>query len=522
MSYREMTMTDAKEILRRWQAGDGYREVARQTSIDRKTARRYVEAAELLGVTRETELVDEIVAAVARRVTARPAITKSEERRLLDPHRSTIEGWLTAHKPLKLTKAHDLLKRQGVEVTYSTLRRYVIAEFGWQQRATTVLLDDPPPGEEAQIDFGKVGRLYDEARGRERDLWALVITLANSRHMFVWPTFSQTTEAVVEGLEQAWRYFDGITLRIVPDNMSAIVDDANPEHPKIVEAFAEYAQARGFFVDPTRVSHPKDKARVENQIPYVRESCFEGESLGDLHAAREHARWWCTEKAGTRMHGTTRKRPIEVFAEMEKATLKTAPTDVYDVPKWSDTKVHPDHHITAARATYSLPTRFIGRKVRVRADRSTVRIYLAHELIKTHPRKGPGERSTDPSDYPAHKAPLAMRSVDSVVTAARKHGEHVGLLAERLFDVGVPWSRLRQGQKLVRYCEKYGDARVEDACRRALCFDVIDVPRIGRMIEAAVKSEDEAEEKGKLIRLPRPRFARDEKSFATISPEVTP
>lgn len=134
MSYREMTMTDVREVLRRWQAGNGYRESGRQTGSDRKTVKRYVVAAKRLGVTRETELDDEIIGAVARAVTARPAVEKSEERRALDPHRKALEEWLLVPKPLKLTKVHDLLERRGVEITYSTLRRYVVDELGWHQR----------------------------------------------------------------------------------------------------------------------------------------------------------------------------------------------------------------------------------------------------------------------------------------------------------------------------------------------------------------------------------------------------
>lgn len=203
------------------------------------------------------------------------------------------------------------------------------------------------------------------------------------------------------------------------------------------------------------------------------------------------------------------------------------PSTPFDVPSWTKAKVHPDHHIQVARALYSVPTRFIGREVRVRSDRSLVRIYLKNELIKTHPRQPPGARSTDPSDYPVGRAPLALRSVDAVVSQACKRGEHVGVYAARLFDVAVPWSRLRHAQQLVRLCDKYGDRRVDEMCRRALGFDVIDVPRIGRMLRDAVQTEDVGERQGRVIVLGKTRFARETSVFATTSAlrndrEVTP
>lgn len=520
-------MIEVKEVLRRWQAGHGKRGTARDTGRDRKTVRRYVEAAELLGVARDGELHDDDVRAVAQHVMDRAAPPPSEERLALAPHREQIATWLAGDKPLKLTKVFDLLERRGVEVTYPTLRRFVIAELGWHKRVPTVRVDDCPPGDEVQIDFGKMGRMRDESTGKMRDLWALIVTMTFSRFMFVRPMFQQTTEAVCEGLDEAWKLFGGVTKRVVPDNMSAIVDDANPESFKIVDAFAEYAALRGFFIDAARVRHPKDKPRVENQVPFVRESWFQGETFLSLEDAQRSALEWCTEKAGTRVHGTTRRVPKEVFDSIEKPTLLPMPTAPFDVPTWTNAKVHPDHHIQVARALYSVPTRFIGREVRVRSDRSIVRIYLKSELIKTHPRQAPGGRSTDTSDYPVGRAPLATRSVDGLVRQAEKHGEHVGIYVARLFDVSVPWSRMRNAQQLVRLCDKYGDRRVDEVCRRAIGFDVIDVPRIARMLKTAVKSEDAGERAGRVIAFPSTRFARETSVFATtkterVDGEVTP
>lgn len=272
MSYRELTMIEVREVLRRWQAAQSLREMARETGLDRKTVRRYVEAAVKLGVERGDGLPDEIVRSVAQSVMDRPVVEPSEERLALVPHREQIATWLEGDKPLKLAKVHDLLKRRGVAVTYSTLRRFVIAEIGWHKRVPTVRIDDSPPGEEAQVDFGKMGRFRDDTTGKMRDLWALIVTLTFSRYMFVKPMFQQTTEAVCAGLDEAWAFFGGVVHRIVPDNMSAIVDDASVENFKIVDAFAEYAEVRGFFIDAARVRHPKDKPRVENQVPFVRES----------------------------------------------------------------------------------------------------------------------------------------------------------------------------------------------------------------------------------------------------------
>ena len=130
-----------------------------------------------------------------------------------------------------------------------------------------------------------MGLVPDPATGRSRVTYALIFTACYSRYQFVWLTHRQTTEAVIEGFEAAWAFFGGVFRTIIPDNMEAIVDDAGPLERRLNQAFVEYAQARGFMVDPARVRHPKDKPKVERNVPYVRRSMFAGERFID----RDHA-----------------------------------------------------------------------------------------------------------------------------------------------------------------------------------------------------------------------------------------
>ncbi len=518
MSFRELTMIEVREVIRRWQAEQGLREIARATGLDRKTVRRYVEALAELGVTREAELDDALVQAVGQHIQARAVPEPSVERSRLLEHRDRIGQWLAGSKPLRLTKVQVLLQRDyGLDVSYATLRRFAMDELEWGLRKPTVLVADAPPGEEAQVDFGLMGTMYDPETHRTRRLFVLVVTMCFSRYQFVWPTWEQTTVAVCEGLDEAWRFFGGVVPRIIPDNASSMVSRADRLSPTIIDAFADYAQARGLFIDAARVQSPQDKGRVENQVPYVRESWFAGERFADLEAARHSAREWCRGVAGGRIHGTTRAVPREVFEEQERPLLRPAPEDTYDVPHWTEAKVHPDHHIQVLKSLYSLPTRFIGKRVRVRADRRIVRIYIRTELIKTHPRVAPGKRSTDPNDYPQERRGYAMRSVDGLLARAKDRGEHIGAFAQRLLGGPLPWTTMRQGYELVRLCDRHGDARVDALCKRALDFDVIDVPRLGRMLKLAIAVEERASEDGKLRALPTtaPRFARSSETFAT-------
>ena len=513
MAYRELTMIDVKELLRRLQAGQSVRRVARESGADRKTVRRYAEAAERCGLEPGVALTDEWVAEVARAVQGRPAPAPSEAWQTLVPWRPRIEAWLSGERPLRLVRVHELLEREGVDVSYNTLRRYVQRELGLGGPRVTVRLAEAPPGEEAQVDFGHVGWLVEEG-GKRRKLWALLVTLSYSRHLFVWPTLTQTVRDVCEGLDAAWRFFGGVPRRLVLDNASSMVTLPHAQAPVLQRAFQEYAHARGLFIDPARVRRPQDKGRVENAVPYVRERWCDGERFLGLADARRSAEAWCHAVAGARVHGTTRQVPRDVFAAEEKAHLLPPPTSPFDVPTWSQAKVHPDHHVQVARSLYSVPTTYIGRTLDVRLDSTSVRLYAGAQLVKVHRRVLPGQRSTDVADYPSTKAAYALRSVDALVAAAHARGQHVGRFAQKLLEGPLPWTRMRQAQALLRLCDRHGNERVDAVCARAIAFDVYEVPRLERLMKLAHVSEDEGAARGTLVRLPG-RFARDTDVFAT-------
>jgi hypothetical protein len=107
MSFRELTMTDVKEVLRRWQSGQSARQIARSGIADRKTAGRYIEAARGCGLTAETELTDGVVAEVAGRVQARPIAAPSDARKVLEAQRAR----LAHHRATTANSGHCILPR---------------------------------------------------------------------------------------------------------------------------------------------------------------------------------------------------------------------------------------------------------------------------------------------------------------------------------------------------------------------------------------------------------------------------
>ena len=120
----------------------------------------------------------------------------------------------------------------------------------------------------------------------------------------MWLSFRQNLDTVIAGFEAAWEFFGGVFKVVIPDNMATIVTEADATAPTLNQAFVEYAQARGFVIDPARVRSPQDKPRVERTVAFVQGSFWAGEDFGCLAEAQVAAELWCRTRAGLRDHGT--------------------------------------------------------------------------------------------------------------------------------------------------------------------------------------------------------------------------
>ncbi|MGH3455391.1 MAG: IS21 family transposase [Nocardioidaceae bacterium] len=510
-------MFEVREVLRLWLRSEGVRSTERLAGVDRKTVRRYVSAAVELGLVRdggEIQLSDTFVGSVVEAVRPHRVDGRGEAWRLLVANHQLVEDWLKKDK-LTVRKTHELLARRGVVVPERTLHRYAleVCDVGRGRRGTTVRVNDGEPGDELQIDFGRMGLVSDGTRCRV--CHALIFTPVVSRYTFVWLSFRQTITDVIAGCEAAWTFYEGVFATAIPDNMKAIVDKSDALEPRLNQCFVEYAQARGFVVDPARVRSPQDKPRVERTVPFVRQSFFAGESFVDLVDAQRRVEVWCRERAGMRAHGTIQARPAEVFRVEEQPQLRAAPTAFYDVPIYTTAKVHRDHHIEVAKALYSIPGNLIGQRVEVRADRALVRVFARGQLVKVHPRQAPGHRITDPDDLPTHKTAYAMRDLDHLRRLAAGHGPAIGAFASALLEHPLPWTKMRQVYALLGLVKKWGAERVESACASALEHEAVNVGLIGRMLERGTENTTTAPQPPLAGVVVPARFARDPEHFAS-------
>ena len=463
-------MIDVVEVLEHWHAGRPKLVIAQSLGLDVKTVRKYVASAESAGIVpggpalgraEWAELVrdwfPELVDARARSLTY-PRIA---------PHRELVAAMLETNT---VTTVHQRLRDEhGLTVSLTSFRRYCWAEFPDEVTRERVRVPRPPtePGDEAQVDYGYLGRWLDPQAGRMRRVWAFVMVLAWSRYMFVRPVLRLDALAWSAAHVAAFTFFDGVPRRTVIDNLRTGVDRADLYDPKINRAYAELAAHFGTLVDPARRQKPRDKPRVERPMAYIRDSFWAGREWASEAAMQEGALLWCREVAGLRAHRSLEGvSPLALFEAVEADTLRPLPADPFELAAWSTPKVGPDCHVKVGKALYSVPWRLIGRRVDAREGERTVEVFVDGRVVKTHGRVARGRR-TDHTDYPPEKVAFFMRTPTWCRHRAAELGSSVAAVVEALLAEPV-LHRLRSAQGIIRLAERYDPARLEAACARAL------------------------------------------------------
>ena len=464
-------MIDVTEILVHWHAGRSQAEIADSLGVDRKTVRKYTAPAIAVGLAPGGAALGEAewIALV------RGWFPELIDTRLRQSSWPAIEVFHDTIKDLlgevTVSTIHQRLRDEhGLTVSLSSLRRYLAANLPEQMLAAqvTVLRDGPPPGHEAQVDYGMLGMWWDPTRQARRRVWAFVMVLAASRHMFVRPLLVMDQRGWNDAHVAAFAFFGGVTERIVPDNLKTGVERPDLYDPKINRSYAELGAHYGLLIDPARIFKPKDKARVERPMPYVRDSFWRGRQFTSLEQMQTDAVRWSTEVAGRRacrpLGGAA---PAVVFAATEQHTLQPLPVRPFEPATWSRPKVGPDIHVKVGKALYWVPWRFIGQQLDARASDTQVQLFHAGELVKTHIVAAGKGRMTDYGDYPPEKIAFHMRTPTWCRTRAAEIGPGAVALIDELLEVNALF-RLRAAQGVLGLADKNTPERPEAACLLAM------------------------------------------------------
>jgi transposase len=345
MARRSFTVIDITEILTHWHAGRSLNEIHESLGVDRKTISKYVAPAVRAGIAPGSPALSQVQWGALVRDWF-PELVDTTLRQVTWPEIGVHHEYIVEQLKEGVTKAtiHQRLRDdRGLRASLASLKRYIAANMSEEERRdkVVVLRGDVTPGDEAQIDYGRLGMWLDPESGRRRTVWAFVMVLACSRHLFVWPTLVMDQRAWTEAHVAAFEFFGGLVRRLVPDNLRTGVTKPDLYDPKINRSYAELAEHYGVLVDPARARRPRDKARVERPMPYVRDSYWRGRetTFTSVKDMRVDAVRWCLQVAGQRQcRPLDGAQPLAVFTAVEAPTLRPLPVRVFELASWSSPK----------------------------------------------------------------------------------------------------------------------------------------------------------------------------------------
>ena len=457
-------MFQYRQVLVRLRAGDSVREIARCGLMGRDKLGALRAMAQAQGwLDAATELPDDSAIVAALGPDRRASSTVSS----VQPYRETVKRWHEAG--VQGRAIHAALKREhAYSGSYSAVVRMLGQLRGEQLPEVTVRLSFAP-AEAAQVDFG-AGPVLSHPDGKPRRTWAFVMTLCHSRHQYVEFVWDQSSATWLGCHRRAFEWFDGVPERVIIDNAKCAIVKACSHDPLVQRAYAECAEGYGFKIDPCPPHDPQKKGIVESGVKYVKGNFLPTRTFRDLADLNAQARTWVMEEAGTRMHGTTREQPLVLYT-LEWPLLRRLPAVTPDLGTWHRVVLHRDCHVQFERAFYSAPFALAGKTLWLRATDTTVTLYEDYRHLYTHLRaQRPAQRMTLADHMPPEARHFFERDRRWCDTQALAVGPRCAELVARLLSDHIA-ERLRAAQGVLAMAKRYGNARLEAACERALAHD---------------------------------------------------
>lgn len=506
-----------QEFVRLHRMDTGAREVARLLGMSPNTEREYRTALEttglLVGDVHELPPLDEL----------RALVTAAKPQPTLPQQASSVEEW-AARVTEMVTKRragakaiYDYLKLhekdfKGSEWAIKRLVKRIKKERGVTVDDVAVPVADTLPGEFAQVDFGYVGHFFDPQTRCMRKAYVFVMVLSHSRRMVTRLVFDQKIATWLRVHVEAFIELGGVPHIIVPDNLKAAVIRAAfavDDDTALNKSYRELARHYDFKVDPTPPRSPKDKARVEAGVKYVKGNFFKTCLDEDGAVVRVNLQRWVDEIANVRDHGTTSRRPIDVFDEDERGALLPLPQKRYELIIWSKARVHRDCHVIVDGALYSVPWPLVFEDVDVRATPSSLAIFSKDVRVATHERVPKGKRSTVEEHLPPERRNHRHRNRAYWEERALAIGQDVATWVAEAFDSDDVLYKLRIVQNTVVHLETHPKERANNACRRASYFGNYTYGGVKDILKKALDMKPLPVVDEQQGPIKKPRYARD-------------
>jgi transposase len=442
-------MNDAlkNEIIHRRQQGQSIRGIARDLRISRR---------------RVTSVIKE--QRHARDVESMtPDLPRPSARRAskLDDHEATIRQLLTRYPRITATRIMQDLQSQGYNGGYTILRDRVKHLRSRPQKALVTRFETTP-GLQGQMDWSVYDLDFTHEGRRRVNLFSYL--LSYSRRQYLHFTERQDFDTTVREHIHAFDYFDGLAATCLYDCFKVVVTRWEDDQPIYNTRFLAFATHYGFRPWACRPRRPQTKGKVEKAFAYVESNLLNGRTFRSLEHLNEVTRWWMANVADVRLHRTTKKRPLDAYAE-ERPHLLPLPIHHYDTAIVVYRVVDPEGFISHGNNQYSVPWQLVGEVLPVRITEHELFVYDRYikQLAKHFLILGQtGQKREDPSHRPPRNR---QRQLEQLRGQFARLGEVASTFLEELLK--RQRYGLKQAQRVLALLRTYQHADVVSAIERA-------------------------------------------------------
>ena len=494
-------MIKIRQILRLQSQGCSKLQIAAQTGIARNTLKKYIKEFTASGLSFEeiNELSDKEL---------EDLFVKPEDRPLNERLQTLFSLFPAIEKELKrkgvtrelLWKEYKTNHPDGVGL--SQFKHYFSQ---WKAQVNPTMHMEHKAGDKLYVDFaGDKLEIINEQTGEVKPVEVFVAILGASQLTYVEAVMTQQKEDFIFACENALHYCGGVPRAIVPDNLKSAVSKSSKYEPTLNETFADFAEHYGTAILPARAYRPRDKALVENAVRiiytriYVKVKRQQYLTLQDLNlsiltALEEH------NNAPLRGRNYSRRQQ---FNEVERNVLMPLPELRYELKKHQYATVAKNGHVglSADKHYYSVPYRFIGKKVKLLYSRSSVEIFYNYERIALHERTKSAYRYTTQKDHMASTHRFVSEWTPERFTswAAGIH-EDVRLYVLKVLDRKQhPEQAYKSCMGILGFAKKVGNDRLIKACQRALGYGAYNYKTIQKILERELDLRDTPDETDQL------------------------
>ena len=319
----------------------------------------------------------------------------------LDPFVDSLTQLMARYPNITAQRAFEELSKLGYSGSYSTLRTYMKDRRA--RPKAPVIRFETPPGAQAQMDWSTYTIDFTQEGRRRVELFSYI--LGYSRRQYICFTERQDFETTVRQHVVAFEHLGGAAATCLYDNMKVVVNRWEDGQPIYNPRFLSFATHYGFKPWACEPRRPETKGKIERPFDYAEKNLLNGRTFRSLEHLNEVARWWLSEVNDRRIHGTTKRTPLELHEE-EKPHLIDLPAIRFDTAQVVYRKVDSEGFINNADNRYSAPWRLIGQMIPVRILEDQLEIYnttidlvATHDLARGRNEKKRQESHRPPSDH---------------------------------------------------------------------------------------------------------------------------